>query len=240
MCIRDSGIDLAAVRRKAIASGLIGPDTTLSEADTLALITRPGLTTAAAVTQLSGRGVGMDVVKRTIEGLRGALRISSTGGGGTTIRLALPLTLAIIDGLLVEVDRARFIMPMAAVMENLELTRAERHANNGRNVVAVRGELVPYVRLRDTFEMADTDAAIERIVVVAVDGKRVGLVVDRVVGSHQTVIQPLGHFYRGADVFSGTTIMGDGRVAMILDLARTVHRMDGRSDQSFSGARGLS
>jgi two-component system chemotaxis sensor kinase CheA len=216
------GIDTAAVRRKAEAQGLVAPDDVLSEQDTLALITRPGFSTAAAVTQLSGRGVGMDVVKKTVEGLRGSLFIASTHGAGTTITLTLPLTLAIIDGLLVEIDRDRFIVPMAAVTENLELTRSERHASNGRNVVAVRGELVPYVRLRELFEIAANEHDFERVVVVTVDGQRVGLVVDRVVGIHQTVIQPLGRFYRGVDMFSGTTIMGDGRVAMILDLARTV------------------
>ncbi|MCE9580495.1 MAG: chemotaxis protein CheA, partial [Deltaproteobacteria bacterium] len=232
------GVDLAAVRRKAIAQGLIDADASLSEQECLALIMRPGFSTSQAVTQVSGRGVGMDVVKRTVESLRGTLTIDSTQGQGTTLRLTLPLTLAIIDGLLVEVDGGRFIMPMAAVMENLELTRAERDSKNGRNAVAVRGELVPYVRLRELFAMPDTTEPIERIVVVGVDGTRVGLVVDRVVGPHQTVIQPLGRFYRGVELFSGTTIMGDGRVAMILDLASTVHRMDRVDPPSHAGARG--
>ena len=216
------GIDLAAVRRKAEAQGLIAAGEVLSEHETIALVTRPGFSTAARVTQLSGRGVGMDVVKKTVEGLRGSLAITSQTGAGTEIRLRLPLTLAIIDGLLVEIDRDRFIVPMAAVTENLELSSADRRAHNGRNVVALRGELVPYIRLRDLFQVHDIGLDLEKVVVVAVDGQRVGLVVDRVIGSHQTVIQPLGQFYRGVDLFSGTTIMGDGRVAMILDLAGTV------------------
>jgi two-component system chemotaxis sensor kinase CheA len=216
------GVDLAAVRRKAEAQGLVEPGEVLSEQDTIALITRPGFSTAAAVTQLSGRGVGMDVVKRTVESLRGSLSIASRFGHGTEIRLTLPLTLAIIDGLLVEIDRDRFIVPMAAVTENLELTASDRDAYNGRNVVALRGELVPYIRLRELFHVTNTDPDLEKVVIVNVEGERVGLVVDRVIGSHQTVIQPLGQFYRGVDLFSGTTIMGDGRVAMILDLAGTV------------------
>lgn len=220
------GIDLAAVRRKAIAQGLIREDEELGEQETIALVTRPGFSTAAAVTELSGRGVGMDVVKRTIESLRGSLAITTQAGAGTTIKLTLPLTLAIIDGLLVEISGDRFIVPMAAVTENLELTRAERYAHNERNAVAVRGELVPYIRLREVFEMSEHDGTHERIVVVTVDGHRVGLVVDRVVGLHQTVIQPLGQFCRSVDLFSGTTIMGDGRVAMILDLASTIRRAD--------------
>ncbi|HEY0476534.1 MAG TPA: chemotaxis protein CheA [Kofleriaceae bacterium] len=216
------GIDLAAVRRKAEAQGLVAPGEVLSDQDTIALVLRPGFSTAAAVTQLSGRGVGMDVVKRTVEGLRGSLSIASRPDRGTEIRLTLPLTLAIIDGLLVEIDRDRFIVPMAAVTENLELTATDRRAHNGRNVVALRGELVPYIRLRELFRLGDTDPELEKVVIVSVEGQRVGLVVDRVIGSHQTVIQPLGQFYRSVDLFSGTTIMGDGRVAMILDLAGTV------------------
>jgi len=233
------GIDLATVRRKAEAQGLIAPGEVLSEQDTIALVVRPGFSTAAAVTQLSGRGVGMDVVKRTVEGLRGSLSITSRAGHGTEIRLTLPLTLAIIDGLLVEIDRDRFIVPLAAVTENLELTCADRRAHNGRNVVALRGELVPYIRLRELYRSADADPDLEKVVVVSVEGQRIGLVVDRVIGSHQTVIQPLGRFYRGVDLFSGTTIMGDGRVAMILDLAGTVRTGD-RGSPSHAAMKVLS
>jgi two-component system chemotaxis sensor kinase CheA len=220
------GLDKAAIRAKAEEKGLVAPGATLTEQETFDLILRPGFSTAKAITQLSGRGVGMDVVKKTIEHLRGSLTVASPPGGGTVIRLRLPLTLAIIDGLLVDVDGDRFIVPMSAVHENLELGRDERHANNGRNVVAVRGDLVPYVRLRELFSVRGDDHDIEKVVIVAVEGQRVGLVVDRVIGSHQTVIQPMGPFYRDIDLFSGTTIMGDGRVAMILDLAGTVRHAD--------------
>ncbi|HET7506707.1 MAG TPA: chemotaxis protein CheA [Kofleriaceae bacterium] len=223
------GIDLAAVRRKAEAQGLIAPGEALSDQETIALVTRPGFSTAQTVTQVSGRGVGMDVVKRTVEGLRGSLAITSRSGQGTEIRLTLPLTLAIIDGLLVEIERDRFIVPMAAVTENLELSGDDRRAHNGRNVVALRGELVPYIRLRELFQIDDGGGSLEKVVVVSVEGQRVGLVVDRVIGSHQTVIQPLGRFYRSIGLFSGTTIMGDGRVAMILDLAGTVRAGNGDS-----------
>jgi len=187
---------------------------------------RPGFSTAQAVTQLSGRGVGMDVVKKTIEALRGAIRISSVAGKGTTIRLSLPLTLAIIDGLLVRVDDDYFILPMASVLENVELPRSDRLACNGRNAVPVRGELVPYLRLRELFSVDAPEQDIERVVIVAVAGERLGLVVDSVIGAHQTVIQPMGVFYRDIDLFSGTTIMGDGRVVMILDLGATLRHSD--------------
>jgi two-component system, chemotaxis family, sensor kinase CheA len=226
--IRDDGkgLDAAAIRAKAEEKGLIEPGAHLSEADTFDLIMRPGFSTAQTVTEVSGRGVGMDVVKKIIESLRGAIRISSTPGAGTTIRLSLPLTLAIIDGLLVRVDCDYFILPMASVLENVELLRSERLSCNGRNAIPVRGELVPYLRLRELFSVDAPEQDIERVVIVSVAGERLGLVVDAVIGAHQTVIQPMGPFYRDIELFSGTTIMGDGRVVMIIDVAATLRHSD--------------
>jgi two-component system chemotaxis sensor kinase CheA len=226
--IRDDGrgLDAALIRAKAEEKGLIEPGAHLTEADTFDLIMRPGFSTAQAVTEVSGRGVGMDVVKKTIEGLRGAIRISSTPGAGTTIRLSLPLTLAIIDGLLVRVDCDYFILPMASVLENVELLRSERLSCNGRNAIPVRGELVPYLRLRELFSIDAPEQEIERVVIVSLAGERLGLVVDTVIGAHQTVIQPMGPFYRDIELFSGTTIMGDGRVVMIIDVAATLRHSD--------------
>ncbi|HEY6876667.1 MAG TPA: chemotaxis protein CheA, partial [Polyangiales bacterium] len=178
------GLDASAIRAKAEEKGLIEPGAHLSEQDTYDLIMKPGFSTAKAVTQLSGRGVGMDVVKRTIESLRGTLSISSQLGAGTTMRLSLPLTLAIIDGLLVEIAGDRFIVPMELVTENVELTRHERSMCNGRNAVAVRGELVPYIRLRELFGMTGREPDLEKVVLVHHDGQRVGLVVDQVIGIH--------------------------------------------------------
>ena len=226
--LRDDGrgINRTALRAKAESKGLISPDVHLTEQQTLDLVFLPGLSTARAVTNISGRGVGLDVVKRTIDELRGSISLSSVPGEGTTTRLTLPLTLAIVDGLLVEVDGDRFIIPMASVLENVELSRAERQAKNGRNLVNVRGELVPYVRLRDLFDARGPDLSFEKIVIVAFNGQRLGLVVDHVLGSHQTVIQSLGRFYRNVELFSGTTIMGDGRVAIIIDLAGIVRHVE--------------
>jgi two-component system, chemotaxis family, sensor kinase CheA len=231
--IRDDGRGLngAALRAKAEAKGLISPDAHLTEQETFDLVFLPGLSTARAVTNLSGRGVGLDVVKRTIDDLRGSIRLSSVPGQGITTRLTLPLTLAIVDGLLVELDGDRFIIPMAAVLENVELTRSERHSKNGRNLINVRGELVPYVRLRELFEARGPELPFEKIVIVSVNGQRLGLVVDHVLGSHQTVIQALGPFYRDVELFSGTTIMGDGRVAIIIDLAGVVRHVERSAPQ---------
>jgi two-component system chemotaxis sensor kinase CheA len=216
------GIDAEAIRAKAVEKGLIAADAKLSEREMYELIFRPGFSTAKKISNVSGRGVGMDVVKRQFEALRGQVSMSSKAGAGTIITLKLPLTLAIIDGLLVEIGRDQFIIPMSVVTENVELPQTERSRNNGRNVIAVRGELVPYIRLREAFAMSGAELELEKIVIARHGDDRVGLVVDRVVGSHQTVIQPLGKFYRNIDLVSGATIMGDGRVALILDLAGLV------------------
>jgi two-component system, chemotaxis family, sensor kinase CheA len=225
------GLDVEAIRVKALEKGLISADAKLSEREMYELIFRPGFSTAKQVTSVSGRGVGMDVVKRQFEALRGQVSITSKAGKGTTLTLTLPLTLAIIDGLLVEIGRDQFIVPMSVVTENVELPRADRSRNNGRNVVAIRGELVPYVRLRDAFAINGTELDVEKIVIAKHGDDRVGLVVDRVLGNHQTVIQSLGRFYRGIELVSGATIMGDGRVALILDLAGLVRMTDEHRNQ---------
>jgi two-component system chemotaxis sensor kinase CheA len=217
------GIDRQAVRTKAIEKKLIAPDAVLAESELLNLILQPGFSTAKKITSVSGRGVGMDVVKKQIDSLRGTLKLSSDQGRGSKIALCLPLTLAIIEGLIVEIGPDQFIIPMSAITENVELERAQRAQKNGRNVVAVRGELVPYIDLRATFQIVGEPPAIEKIVIVRYGEDRVGLVVDRVLGTHQTVLQSLGRFLRDIDVVSGATIMGDGRVALILDIASVVH-----------------
>ena len=220
------GIDVAAVRAKAVERGLIAADAALSEANLRDLILLPGFSTAKCITSVSGRGVGMDVVKRQIDALRGQLALTSQPGQGTIITLTLPLTLAIIEGLLVQVGPDQFIVPMSVVTENVELTRLERARHNGRNVISVRGELVPYVGLREVFAVPGPGLDLEKIVIARHGNERVGLVVDRVLGSHQTVIQPLGKFYRNIELVSGATIMGDGRVALILDLGGLIRFAD--------------
>lgn len=217
------GLDVQAIRSKAIEKKLITSDASLSEAALFNLVFLPGFSTAKQVTNVSGRGVGMDVVKRQIDAVRGKVSLSSKPGEGATVLLTLPLTLAIIDGLIVELGQDQLIIPMSAVTENVELHRHERARNNQRNVVAVRGELIPYLRLREMFDIDGSEPDIEKVVIVNHEGSRLGLVVDRVLGSHQTVIQSLGRFYRNIEVVSGATIMGDGRVALILDVTGLVH-----------------
>jgi two-component system chemotaxis sensor kinase CheA len=205
------------VEKKLISAGA-----SLTEKEVLDLLFLPGFSTAKAITSVSGRGVGMDVVKRQFDALRGQIAMTTTAGAGTHMTLTLPLTLAIINGLLVEIGADQFIVPMSVVTENVELHRSERARNNGRNVIPVRGDLIPYIRLRETFEITENEPDIEKIVIVRHGADRVGFVVDRVLGSHQTVIQSLGRFFQNLDLISGTTIMGDGRVALIMDVAGMV------------------
>ncbi len=220
------GLNKDRILAKAVEKGLVQADTVLSDKDIFNLIFLPGFSTAQQITSISGRGVGMDVVRRQIEQLRGIIEVTSEPGRGTRIVLTLPLTLAIIDGLLVEIEREQYIIPMSIVTENVELHKADRLRGNGRNVIPVRGELIPYVQLREVFHFSGRQPEIEKIVIVSQEGQRVGLVVDRVIGSHQTVIQSLGRFYGNIGMFSGATIMGDGRVALILDSAGLIRHVD--------------
>lgn len=216
------GIDRERVRAKAEANGLIQPGQAMSDDELLGLIFHPGFSTAAQVTNLSGRGVGMDVVKRTIESLRGSIDVKSVDGRGSTITLRIPLTLAIIEGLLVRVGEGRYVIPLAAVEECLELSLEDDLRSRGRSLITLRDTLVPFVRLREMFATGTRPDPFQKIVVVATGRERVGLVVDQIVGNHQTVIKSLSAFHRGAASFSGATILGDGSVALILDVAQLV------------------
>lgn len=217
--IRDdgAGLDKERIRAKGIERGLITATSELTDKEIYNLIFAPGFSTAQKVTSVSGRGVGMDVVKKAIEALRGTIDINSTPGKGSLITLKIPLTLAIIETLLVRIDQSFFVMPLSMVEECVELTRADVQASHGRHLAHVRGELTPYINLREEFEITVNQPEIEQIVILSVGGKRIGFVVDDVVGEHQTVIKSLGKLYRDVRGISGATILGDGTVALILD-----------------------
>ncbi|MBI2353424.1 MAG: chemotaxis protein CheA [Deltaproteobacteria bacterium] len=218
--IRDdgAGLDREAIRAKAVERGLMSANAELADKDIFAMIFAPGFSTAAKVTSVSGRGVGMDVVKRAIEALRGKIDIASVRGEGSTITLRIPLTLAIIECLLVRIDSSFFVMPLSIVEECVELTRDDIRRSHGRNLANVRGEIVPYIQLRDQFGIGGKRPDIEQIVIAAINGNKIGFVVDCVVGEHQTVIKSLGRMYRDVKGVSGATILGDGTVALILDM----------------------
>jgi two-component system chemotaxis sensor kinase CheA len=230
------GIDTEAVRSRGIEKGLLVADAQLSEAETFALIFQPGFSTAKTITDVSGRGVGMDVVRQRVDALRGTIDVASKPGEGTQVTLRLPLTLAIIDGLLVSVGRDFFVLPLSNTLECIELTREDIERANGKHVANVRGELIPYIRLRQHFNIRTERPTIEQIMVVETTEGRYGFVVDQVLGNCQTVIKNLGRFYRHVNVVSGATILGNGTVALILDPERlaqdavrvTLHRSRGR------------
>lgn len=221
-----AGMDTAAIRRKGIEKGMIPQDAELSERELFALILSPGFSTASQVTDVSGRGVGMDVVKQAIEALRGTIEITSRQGAGTTITLSLPLTLAIIDGFLTRIENDHFVFPLSLVDECVELTAATSKEMGARDLLNVRGEIVPYIKLRDRFGMHSERPAIEQVVIAKVDSFRVGFVVDHVVGGHQTVIKNLGRMYKGVEGVSGATILGNGSVALILDVPRLIQTVE--------------
>jgi two-component system chemotaxis sensor kinase CheA len=216
------GVDRDRVRAKAEENGLITPGQVLTDNELLNLIFAPGFSTAATITNLSGRGVGMDVVKKTIEGLRGSLDITSNPGEGSVVSLRIPLTLAIIDGLLVRVGASRFVIPLANVEECVELSPAQDARSTGRSLITLRDELVPFIRLREQFKTGTAPDPHQKIVVVSTGQDRVGLVVDQILGDHQTVIKPLSGFHADLGSFSGATILGDGGVALILDIPTLV------------------
>jgi len=216
------GIDPEGVRRKAVERGLIPESAELSEKEILDLIFVPGFSTAQKVSSVSGRGVGMDVVKRAVNAMRGSVEMESGLGRGSTATIRLPLTLAIIDGLQVQVAGQGYVMPLDIVEECVELRRAELGGDGRGRIINLRGEVVPFVSLREAFSLPGQPPAIEQVVVMGVEGQRVGLVVDLVVGEHQTVIKSLGPVFRKLEGFSGATIQGDGTMSLILDVKRLV------------------
>jgi len=225
-----AGLDKEKIRAKAIEKGLIAPDAELPEKELYALIFHPGFSTAKNVTSVSGRGVGMDVVRKTIDSLRGSIEVQSEQGIGTTIILKIPLTLAIIEGLLVKIGKDHFVMPLAAVEECVDLSREDVRKAHGRHMANVRGSLVPYVRLREEFGINNDLPDVEQIVITEIDRNRVGFVVDQVIGQHQTVIKSLGRVYRDVEGVSGATILGDGSVALIMDMVRLRKRVEQRAE----------
>ncbi|MCP4103930.1 MAG: chemotaxis protein CheA [Desulfobacteraceae bacterium] len=212
------GMDPESIRAKALEKGMIPEDKELSEKDVLSLVFAPGFSTASKVTNVSGRGVGLDVVKREIDSLGGAIQITGKKGQYIQFNMSLPLTLAIIDGLLVDVGSTSFVLPLAQVEECAELTDKLVRKSHGRNMIMIREELIPFVRLRNLFDISGDESDMGHIAIVQADGVRVGIVVDEIIGNVQTVIKSLDKNYRNAEGISGATIMGNGTVALIIDI----------------------
>jgi len=212
------GLNREKIRAKAIERELIQPTDALSDSEIINLIFEPGFSTADQVSKLSGRGVGMDVVRRNIQALRGTVDVASTEGVGSIFTIRLPLTLAIIDGFLVGIGKASYVIPLDSVVECIE----HRDLGGERNFLNLRGEALPFIRLRELFEIDGPAPARESIVVVQFAGQRAGIVVDQLMGEFQTVIKPLGRLFANLRGISGSTILGSGDVALILDVAALV------------------
>lgn len=217
--VRDDGGGLKTeiIRERAMERGLIEPDVEYSDKDIHQLIFAPGFSTAATISSVSGRGVGMDAVRNFIEDLRGAVEVKSETGGGTSVTLRLPLTLAIIDGLLVKIGNGEFVLPLASVEECVELSDDETKNDRQRSIINIRDELVPYLNLGEIFGFNLGSEVSNRVVIVNADGRRIGLMVDDVIGQHQTVIKSLSSYHRNVEGLAGCTILGDGSVALIID-----------------------
>lgn len=227
-----AGIDLERVRNKAVANGLIAQDALLSEAELIDLIFMPGFSTAEKVSDVSGRGVGMDVVRRNISDIRGDIRVNTTKDAGTTFTIRLPLTLSIIDGLLVRIGRTDFILPLTAVNKCYEVPTIELESAFNQ-WITLDGERTPYFHLRRDLAIADEVPELSQLIRVAHEGSYVGLVVDRIIGEHQAVLKPLGQLYRTEDEYAGATILGDGSVALVMDPYRMIGKWKAAHQQAL-------
>jgi two-component system chemotaxis sensor kinase CheA len=216
------GLDLARIRSKAVERGLADAGAELTEEQAYSLIFQPGFSTAEEVSDISGRGVGMDVVRKKVEALSGAVGITSQRGRGTSVRIKLPLTLAILDGLCLRVGEQTYILPLATIVESIQPRPDQVKSIAGRGeVVMVRGEPLTMLRLHNLFRVpnAETDPARALLVIVENEGRRLALLVDELLGQQQVVIKSLETHYRKVDGITGATILGDGRAALILDVA---------------------
>lgn len=216
------GIDPKKIRAKATEKGLIGPHAVLSEKEILNLIFAPGFSTASQITDVSGRGVGMDVVRRNLDEAKGKVSVSSEVGVGTTVEIILPLTLSIIDGLLVEADDRNYVIPLEMVEKCYETKVAELETNINQTII-LDGEQVPLVTIDYEFgDVSRDDNTLKNIIAVKKESLTVGLLVDSIVGELQAVLKPVGKFYAQQDFVTGATILGDGTVALVLDPFRLI------------------
>jgi len=222
------GIDAEVIRQKAIAKGLIESDAALTEKEVLDLIFVSGFSTREVVSDVSGRGVGMDVVKRKLANIRGEVSIESEKGKGTLISITLPMTLSIIDGLLVGVGENQYVIPISAI-DKLYALQPEQLKQSFNQVVVIDNEQHPYIDLRKVFK-ASEEAEREQLqmIMVKAEDRLSGLLVDAVIGEYQTVVKPLGRYLKKQEILSGASIMGDGTIALVIDTTRLLQKQKNR------------
>jgi two-component system chemotaxis sensor kinase CheA len=215
------GIDPEMIRAKAISKGIIREDDVLSEKEIIDLIFYPGFSTAEQITEVSGRGVGMDVVKRNITSLKGSIIVNSKPNEGTSLTVKLPLTLSIIDGLLVVIDHVHYIIPLSVINKCYEVSNSEMISNfNG--LLVLDNQQVPFINMRAEFGSECDSTAKSQMIVVHSEDRTVGLSVDTIIGEYQAVIKPVGKYYERQDFVSGATILGDGTIALVLDTNKII------------------
>lgn len=228
-----AGIHAEKIRASAIAKGVISPEEAsyLSEMESVDLIFSPGFSTAAVVSEVSGRGVGMDIVKSHIEKLNGLIEIHTTVGKGTTFKIKLPLTLAIIEGLLVKLAAQTFIIPMSNISEIVRVTREDIVTVRGQSVILLRNQVIPVAWIHEYFQLPKSSAAKQNISLVIVGSaeKRLALVVDELIGNQEIVIKSLGSYIGKVTGIAGGTILGDGSVALIMEIAGIIAKMGGKT-----------
>jgi two-component system chemotaxis sensor kinase CheA len=216
------GINLENVARKAVERGLAKRENISTDKDILSYIFEPGLSTLEDATMLSGRGVGMDVVRKVVESIRGRIDVETDEGVGTTFQISIPLSLSLIDGFMVSLGENLYILPMDLVLETMELPSAERRAAMPNGGLQVRDQLLPCLDLRKVLGITEASPAVQHVVIFRHGGTGVGLVVDRLHGEIKTVIKPLGQLYRSVVCISGASILGDGSIALFLETSKLV------------------
>lgn len=217
------GIDLEAVSRKAIEKELASPDIIARTRDVIHYIFEPGFSTLDASTLLSGRGVGLDAVKKTIESIRGRISVDTVSGKGTTFRITIPLSLSMINGLMVELEGGFYILPIDSVIETLELPDRSTLSNG---CMQLREHVLPCIDLREVLDIVSDPSSRQYVVIVRYEDARIGLVVDRIIGETKTVIKPLGKFYQQVTTISGVSILGDGSIALFLEIDKLLHKLE--------------
>jgi len=215
------GIDTEQIKHKAVSKGFLLPEAQPTRKELFDILFQPGFSTTESVTDVSGRGVGMDVVRRKIAEVRGEVEVDSIIDQGTTITIKIPLTLSIIDGLLVKVNQTHMIIPLS-VVDKIFAAEHQFIEKSYNNIIALDGVQYPFLYLRREFDILENGPDMEQIVVVKFEDKKMGLVVDYVVGEYQAVLKPLGQHYKKQDIISGATILGDGTIALVIDTNKII------------------
>ncbi len=227
------GIDHKIIREKAIRKGMINKETPMSKRELFELIFIPGFSTSNNITEISGRGVGMDVVLDKISEIRGEVEVSSELGSGTIMTIKLPLTLSILDGLLAKIGDTNYIIPLS-VVDEIHIVRHNELVDTFYNTIIINGRQIPYYSLRDEFNEESECPVKEQVVIVSFEDKQLGIVVDKVVGEYQAVLKPLGKHYRKLQIFSGGTILGDGTVALVMDTNKMIKKFSNKINQEVN------